>query len=308
MPRKMIKRSVAGICCGLIFGLVAVAVSEAGSPGRTGPVRTDCNECHESVVDNWEVSPHGQALDNPVFQELWLEKEQPSECLSCHTTNYDAESGTWTARGVSCLSCHANQTGPHPETAMPTDPSSRLCGTCHIDTHNEWLTSAHGEGELSCIRCHNPHTAELKAANMQDLCSTCHSEEGYFYGETAHAQRGLLCTDCHLQVSESPIGDGHGQKEHTFAVDLETCNQCHSEEMHLLNIEEKPEASAITIINNPLNGGESCENEGATISAEPEAAPSSPLNYLLIAAVGLTFGVAIAPLAENWYGRFASRD
>lgn len=308
MPRDLLRRVVFGICCAMMLSLVAVAVSEAGSPSQSGPVRTDCSECHGSVVENWEVSSHGTAIDNPVFQESWLEEGQPSECLSCHTTNYDPESGTWVAEGVTCASCHEGQTGPHPETAMPTDSSSRMCGRCHIDTHSEWLESAHGEGGLACVRCHNPHTTELRAGNMVDVCSSCHSEESFFYGSTAHAQQDLSCTDCHLKVSESPMGDGHGRREHSFAVDLETCNQCHGEEMHLLAMEEESNAPGVTIINNPIAGGESCEDPELTISSEPDSGPASPLNYLLVAAVGLTFGMAVSPVAENWYGRFVNRD
>jgi predicted CXXCH cytochrome family protein len=308
MPRNLIKRLLFGICCAALFGSVAVAVSEAGSPGRSGPVRTDCDECHGTVVENWEESAHGMALDDPVFQETWLEKGQPSECLSCHTTGYDPESGSWDADGVTCVSCHEGQTGPHPETAMPTDSSSRKCGTCHIDTHSEWESSAHGEGELACVRCHNPHTTELRAGDMQELCSNCHSEESFFYGSTAHAQRDLSCTDCHLKVSESPVGEGHGQREHTFAVDLDTCNQCHSQEMHLISMDEEADAAGVTIINNPIAGGESCEGSDPLTTSEPESAPASPLNYMLVAAVGLTFGMAVSPVAENWYGRFFKRD
>ena len=308
MLKKLLRRLVFGIGFAVLFSLVAVAVSEAGPPSQSGPVRTDCDQCHGSVVQNWEVSSHGMALENPAFQESWLEKGQPSECLSCHTTNYDPESGTWAADGVACASCHDGQTGPHPETAMPTDSSSRMCGTCHIDTHAEWQVSAHGEGELACVRCHNPHTTELRASNMEELCSNCHSEESYFFGSTAHAQQELSCTDCHLKVSESPLGEGHGRREHSFGVDLETCNQCHSDEMHLVSMEEESNAPAVTIINNPIAGGESCEDAELAMSSEPDSAPASPLNYLLVAAVGLTFGVAVSPVAESWYGRFINRD
>ncbi len=143
---------------------------------------------------------------------------------------------------------------------------------------------------------------------MEDLCATCHSEESYFFNTTAHAQEELSCTDCHLKISESPIGDGHGRREHTFAVDLDTCNQCHSDEMHLLDMDEEAETSGITIINNPLNGGDSCENAEEVITTEPDPAPASPANYLLVAAVGLTFGIAVSPVAESWYGRIVKKD
>ena len=115
MPRNLLKRLLFGICTALVFSSAAMAVSAAGPPKQAGPVRTDCNECHGSVVDHLEDSAHGQALDNPVFQEAWQEKGQDTECLRCHTTGYDPESETWQAEGVDCASCHQGQTGPQAE-------------------------------------------------------------------------------------------------------------------------------------------------------------------------------------------------
>ena len=43
---------------------------------------------------------------------------------------------------------------------------------------------------------------------------------------------GLLCIDCHLIVSETEIGDGHGQRMHTFSVDMGTCSKCHIDNLH----------------------------------------------------------------------------
>jgi hypothetical protein len=78
--------------------------------------------------------------------------------------------------------------------------------------------------------------------------------------------------------------------------------------MHLLRMDEEADIAGVTIINNPIAGGESCESPGPSMTSEPDPAPASPLNYLLVAAVGLTFGVAVSPVAENWYGRFVNRD
>ena len=310
MMNRLVKRLLVGLCFGLVAVTLAVAVGEAGSPRQEGPVRTDCQECHESVVTHWETSAHGQAAADPIFQEAWNEAGNPPECLSCHTTNYDPETGTWETDGIACSVCHSSQTGPHPETAMPTDPSARMCGTCHIDTHSEWSESAHGEGELTCVRCHNPHTTDLKTGSMQDLCTTCHNEEGHFYGYTGHAQQGLQCTDCHLRISDSPVGEGHGKRVHTFYVDLETCTQCHGEEMHfpLMNGEEAGATDTMWPAYNPTSS-EACENdEVLPINEEPVPPPAQPLNYLVVAAVGIGFGMAITPVAESWIRRRSTKD
>lgn len=316
MLRSLLKRFTIGLGCALVVGLMAVAVGEAGEPKQEGPVRDDCNECHGSVVGHWQESAHGQAAADPIFQEAWQEQGSPPECLQCHVTNYDPETGTWEGDGIACATCHFGQTGPHPETPMPTDPSSRLCGSCHIDTHAEWQTSAHGEGELTCVRCHNPHTTSLKVGNMKDLCGTCHTEEGHFYDDTGHAQAGLQCIDCHLRVSDSPIGEGHGQRLHTFRVDLETCTQCHGMEMHFPTSNEGTDPMSGLMWSTYASEEEQvdeavCETislNGTPVIEEPAPQPAKPFNYLIIAAVGMGFGMAITPFAEGWYRRFTSKD
>ena len=294
----------------LMACLFLAVATEAGSSQQEGPVRTDCNECHESTVTHWEVSAHGQAMADPAFQAAWQERGSPAECLVCHTTNFDPETGTWEADGIGCATCHSGQTGPHPETPMPTDPSSRLCGSCHIDTHDEWQVSAHGEGELSCSKCHNPHTTSIKAGSIGDLCISCHNEEGFHYGYTGHAKEGLLCTDCHLSVSDSPIGEGHGKRVHTFSVSLDTCNECHVHEMHRSESTASGDESAnpMWTAYEPANET-ACElDEAPVIAEEPMSPPTQPYHYLLVAAVGMGFGIAVTPVAEGLITKKNSKD
>ncbi len=311
MMGRLMKRIVVGLCFALVAGLLAVTVTvgEAGTQRQEGPVRKDCNECHESVVSRWEESAHGHAVDDPIFQESWEKNGNPAECMACHTTGYDPDTGTWDEEGIACSVCHPTPSGPHPETLMPTDPSSRLCGNCHIDTHAEWQTSAHGEGELSCVRCHNPHTTSLKMGTMEGLCITCHNQEGHFYGYTAHSQEGISCTDCHLRVSDSPVGEGHGRREHSFTVGFDTCNDCHGEGMHF-------PIKDVSLVSGELVWPEDGSAEEAqpagekfesSINQEPQAQPVQPLNYLLVAAVGMGFGMAITPWAESFYSRTVGR-
>lgn len=304
----IVKRTSVGICCALVALLFTFAVGEAGRTAQDGPVRTDCLECHESFVIHWEQSGHGLAGSDPVFREAWEERDSPEECLSCHVTGYDATTGEWEADGIACSVCHSEPTGPHPETVMPTDPSSRLCGSCHVETEAEWRVSAHGQGEMACVRCHSPHTTDLKIGNMRDLCTTCHNDEGHFYAYTSHAQEGLLCTDCHLRVSDSPVGEGHGQRVHTFTVDLETCNQCHGEGMHLPADESVVSSDVVVPANYPIGDFQSRLGLATEVNGEPTAAPAQPLNYLIIAVVGIGFGAAITPWAERVYRRLVGKD
>lgn len=59
------------------------------------------------------------------------------------------------------------------------------------------------------------------------------------------------------------------------------------------------------------NPEEACEKIMVTstpVVDEPAPQPAKPFNYLIIAAVGMGFGVALTPFAESWYRRFVSKD
>ena len=56
---------------------------------------------------------------------------------------------------------------------------------------------------------------------------------------------------------------------------------------------------------------EQCEYlglNGTHVDEEPSPQPAKPFNYLIIAAVGMGFGVAVTPFAEGWYRRFVKKD
>ena len=185
----------------------------------------------------------------------------------------------------------------HPDQYMPTDVSSRLCGECHLETFGEWQESHHAQDDLACSRCHNQHTTELRVGSSQELCQTCHEDEAKFFALTAHAGEGLLCTDCHLQVGDSPIGEGHGIREHTFDVDLDTCNLCHEGDMHA----DFDSRQAMTTKDNVACYRTDVERVTVTkeepVSQTPPA--PSPIVYALPAGFGLIFGILVAPWAEG---------
>ncbi|MBE2223434.1 MAG: hypothetical protein IAF02_17980, partial [Anaerolineae bacterium] len=289
------------------------------------PLPDDCGECHETIVVDSEASPHGQAYADPVFQEAWQEQGSPPECLACHTTGYDASSHTWEEEGVGCATCHemGENSAHHPEQVMPVDRSAEACASCHVDTHEDWAISQHAEEELACVRCHNPHTADLKKEDVQAVCIDCHNEEAYFYTYTGHAQEGLICTDCHLQVTEAEMGNGHAKLAHTFAVDLTTCNSCHEEQMHSTN----QDAIFSGTMASPMGDGTGDDESGITPcesldtiqrarndiifpgEVHPEAPASeaptqpAPLSFLIAVGFGLVLGVIGTPVAERAYRR-----
>jgi hypothetical protein len=115
-----------------------------------------------------------------------------------------------------------------------------------------------------------------------------------------------------LRVSNSPMGEGHGQRLHTFKVDLDTCTQCHGEGMHFPTSGEEPVAMD-GLMWSSYSGAEEeqCEYPGLNgthVDEEAPPQPAKPFNYLIIAAVGMGFGVAVTPFAEGWYRRFVKKD
>jgi anti-sigma factor RsiW len=105
------------------------------------------------------------------------------------------------------------------------------------------------------------------------------------------------------------LGEGHGQRRHTFEVDLATCNQCHGEGMHFPVTEAGATGTAdvMTTAYAP-DIEEACVMEEGAVIEDPAPQPAQPLNYLLVAAVGMGFGAAVTPVAENWYRRFSAKD
>ena len=295
MKTSLTTRLITSFTLAILFGLVTFVVSQAQSDPVQGPFSTECVDCHEGIQAQWEESQHGQATEDEAFVQMWTEKGKPSECLSCHTTGYDALTHDYEAAGITCDNCHTLTTnGPsHPEQVMVTDYSAASCGTCHVDTYAQWQTSEHGEAEMSCYNCHNAHSTSIKGESVQALCESCHTTESHFYTFTGHAEEGLLCTDCHLRISDGEMGEGHGKREHSFAVDLHTCNECHGKEMH-----EPDDMTAFTDSGADGVTNISANAHGLLIQNNPQ--PANYFNFALLAGlIGLAFGAVGSPWFER---------
>ena len=127
--------------------------------------------------------------------------------------------------------------------------AAKQCGECHTDTLFQWQSSQHGESDLTCINCHDPHGTDLKTADTSELCASCHGTRVAAFGHSVHAAKGLTCTDCHIGEAEGELGMGRARHTHTFAVDLDTCNECHESERprsHTLRFERSTHGRTAT--------------------------------------------------------------
>jgi Cytochrome c554 and c-prime len=294
---RFVRVLLIGVCCA-VLAAVMTAVVYAQDP-QPDPDSDECIGCHEGLRDHWDDSSHAQAFDDPAFQSSWKEQGEPQECLACHTSGFDPATGEYFSEGVDCLACHYPIVNDHPNQYMPTDVSSRLCGNCHTETFSEWEDSSHAQEDMACGQCHNAHTAELRVGDSQALCETCHQDQSHYFAFTGHASEGLTCTDCHLTVKDSPLGEGHGSRQHSFEVDLNTCNRCHDTDMHSAVEEQaalKNEKQVACYRTDTVRLPATPEQP---LYSEPQET-TNPMIYFLPAGIGLVLGMIVAP----WTGDF----
>ncbi len=308
----------------LMFALFAAGITlfvvraQAGSPGTpasTGPTPQTpaCVTCHTEFATEWQKGSHGKAISDPVFQAQWTQQGKPGACLVCHVTNYDPATGTWQSDGVSCEACHGPMKPDHPKSPMPVDASPQLCARCHSDTRfdwQDWQGSTHYQRGMSCTTCHDPHSASLKMTknltsgtaynDASQLCVNCHKDVSMNFPYSVHQKQGVTCIDCHVTHTETSPADAHTVPDHSFKANLDSCNTCHSEQMHSSSeaVQKAQAESVASLSPQPL--------QQAGLSPAPS--PVSPLGYAGLAALmGLAAGMIMAPWLEKWYRRAIKR-
>jgi predicted CXXCH cytochrome family protein len=194
------------------------------------------------------------------------------------------------------VACHGPISPNHPKEPLPVDRSGKLCGTCHTETYFEWQASKHRANELACSSCHDPHATQLKAADSAALCATCHQTLSSNFSHTAHSQQGLTCADCHLSSLTGDPSQGHATRDHSFNVQLDACNKCHSYQMH-------DPAKAHATQPTPAAVDAMAAVVTAPVSSDPPQ-PVSPFGFAIVAGlIGLAVGMVMAPWLEKMYRR-----
>jgi hypothetical protein len=229
-----------GLAVGLVSLMLTVHLVSAAPPQQTdedsGEIQDtqDCQECHLDVASHWENSPHAHAFDDEFFQERWMGMGEPSECLACHTTNFIAATGEYSAEGVECEACHGTVTAEHPPEPIPIKADAEFCGECHTTTLGEWRVTGHAAADIGCMDCHDPHSQASLFEVPDDMCINCHQDSMEAYLEDLHVQNGIGCVDCHaLVIPPDPIpDDGIVPTGHAFNITTSTCIACHTDALH----------------------------------------------------------------------------
>lgn len=258
MKKKMQfkKPSLSILLSGLLVGMLSMAmvvgVAEAasrpevdmqGSATATptaGPAMTEmvpqkeCAECHPNVQDVWKDSAHAHAYDDAEFTERWTAMGRPGECLSCHTTNYQSTTNSFSAEGVQCEACHGTVVEGHPPAVVPVKADTDYCGSCHTTTLGEWRLTGHSTAGVGCMDCHDPHSQGALFDDPDELCLNCHRDEMGDYLEDLHIQKEIGCVDCHALVipPEMMPDDGIVPTGHEFTITTDTCVACHTDALH----------------------------------------------------------------------------
>ena len=224
----------------------------------------DCVNCHTDIIK----TKHRKGIDRKVgcvrcHMDLWEEAQKTdgngdnarlghvveqieSYMGSIHARpNIDDQSRT----NATCYDCHdAHYVAPIDQQAGINGRENipEICGKCHTDIRDTYLTSVHGN-ELSsgnteaavCTDCHSshgvkePHDATGRVAITAN-CGGCHQEPLESYTETYHGKITRLgygetakCYDCHGSHGIQRV-DHEDSKVHN-GNRLETCQSCHAD-------------------------------------------------------------------------------
>jgi hypothetical protein len=196
-----------------------------------------CGACHQDVYAVWQSGAHAQAASSAGFRAAWTEVGQVEDCLTCHSTSLESDTGAVMVPNVACQACHRKiGDEKHPSATMTVEVTADLCGECHTDTFAEWQLSGHGRRGIECTSCHQSHSQTLRIQPPQELCHQCHGGRFEDMAHSSHAAADLTCNKCHMPpnpASELIGGMGgvstHG---HTFSVGSQTCAQCHVSQIH----------------------------------------------------------------------------
>lgn len=302
--KKILTRIFYGMLFAIPLMLVTFAFAQAGPPMQDEqpadvPPEQNCKSCHPAFYETWEDGLHGQAFDNSAFQKAWREAGSTVDCLVCHVTGYDSTNRTWESNGVTCQRCHNPIPENHPAEPMPVADSSELCAECHTETSFQWSASVHAQNDLGCETCHDPHGSQLLAEDDATLCASCHQARSSNFSHTTHSQEGLQCADCHMSDLQKRGVQMHGEKDHSFFVSLDSCNECHESQMHdPIDVHAAPVEEEVL---DPMVSA-----DVSSVLAAPQ--PVSPIGFALLAGlIGLAAGVVLAPWIERFQNRLDTR-
>ncbi len=205
-------------------------------------ISVSCIQCHK---EEWEKQ---QGEEHPRYDRLDVVMQQIDGYMdSVHARPSIADQSRTNA---TCHDCH----DPHNIGTLGSEARAdhrlknpEVCGRCHEEQKEAYLTSAHGREVVEngnseaavCSDCHTTHNIDspdrdpIKLTITQN-CGDCHEDAYKTYRSSYHGQVNRLgytntakCYDCHgsheLKKVEDPTSSVHLENR------LETCQQCHED-------------------------------------------------------------------------------
>ena len=224
----------------------------------------NCVSCHQDITK----VPHRKGVERQVgcvqcHTKLWEEAQETGTTAETvrlgsvveqiesymHSVHARPSMADQSRTNATCYDCHdAHYVEP---IDAGLDSATRLntpevCGRCHTEQRDEYLTSVHGQEVLAgnvaaavCSDCHTthdivqPHEDSARLAITQN-CGNCHQGELESYMGTYHGKVTTLgyaatakCYDCHGAHEVKRLSDETSRMH----IDnrLETCQTCHAE-------------------------------------------------------------------------------
>jgi predicted CXXCH cytochrome family protein len=315
--------------------IVVNAQTQTPPPVVANTSSDSCGSCHPEYYAAWQKGAHSKSRTDHVMQEASncvachkgaltgdmsigspdpLSTKIPASgqtmeanaCTQCHVTGYNPDTGTWREDGVACEACHSPIPENHPEQDIPVNKTTELCRNCHTEARfgwDEWKVSVHFQNNIVCTTCHDSHSTSFKLSNLSDtdassLCQNCHKDVATNAQHSAHSKAGVTCIKCHLGAKKGP-DVFHQVPDHSFQPKLETCNECHAQEIHGSDPTIiKPAETPTTVVEIPTaTAAPRVENITPNLPVSETPAPVSLIGFIGMAAVfglvgGLVFSIA----------------
>ena len=146
-----------------------------------------CGDCHKAIYEAWKESRHSRAWISKNYIKD-SEDRTKEKCLPCHIPQVVRAGKKPDPRldqrdeGIFCVSCHVKDgamhgphnvlSPPHPTRQNQNYNSSKLCGSCHEKTFEQWEKTGVRE---TCQSCHMPRTK--KRLTQKPPLSWLHREQ-----------------------------------------------------------------------------------------------------------------------------------
>ena len=229
-----------------VFLLVAVAhraetqpaPAKQPAPAQEPAPEDTCKGCHQPYFDTYAASRHGTKADPNA-------PASRGGCFICHGAGALDHAQKGGGKGVGGVLALGSK-------AMSADAKNGVCLGCHQGGKRlHWSTGTHANRDVSCMSCHQVHTAHDRTRDkltQSETCFTCHKEQRVqIVRPSRHPIReGLIaCSDCH-----NPHGSP-GPRMMVRDTVNDTCYTCHMEKRGPFVRTHQPVQEDCSICHNP---------------------------------------------------------